>query len=141
MGKTLFVMKNTDLIIGDVATGPNFKCEVSKVEIVGDTPVVKATAACPTGQYSDVGNTSWEVRVTYVNMIEEAAGGTMTFFDFLRENVGTKMLLTWRPRSGGKGYSATVTIPAGSFSGEVEKSTDATVTFPVDGDISDVAAA
>lgn len=139
MTKSLYIMKDIDLILGDEATGPNFKCEVSKVEIAADTPVVKAEAACPTGSYSGTGNTSYEIRVTYLNLIEDSPAGADNFFDFLRENAGSKMLLTWRLIAGGKGYSANVTVPAGSFSGEVNKQTDATVTFPVDGSINDVA--
>ena len=140
MAKSLYIMKDVDLILGDEATGPNFACEVSKVEIAGDTPIVKASAACPTGQYSGTGTTTYEIRVTYLNLVETETTGTKTMFEFLREHAGEKMRLTWRLTKNGKGYSAQVTIPGGSFSGEVDKNTDASVTFPVDGDIEDVAA-
>ena len=140
MSKILYVMRDINLVLGDEATGPDFKCEVSKVEIVGDTPIVKAKAACPTGSYSGTGTTSYEIRVTYLNLIETDTAGADNFFDFLRENAGSKMLLTWRLVADGKGYSAMVTVPGGSFSGEVDKNTDASVTFPVDGEINDVAA-
>lgn len=133
MAKTLYVMRDIDLFLGDEATGPNFKCEVSKVEINGDTPVVKAEAACPNGQYSAVGNTTYEIRVTYLNLVESEPSGADNFFDFLLQHAGEKMPLTWRLTAGGKGYKADVTIPGGSFSGDVSGKTDATVTFPCDG--------
>lgn len=140
MSKTLYVMRDINLVLGDETTGPDFKCEVSKIEVNGETKTVTAEAACPRGNYSGVGNTTWEIKVTYINLLEDDPTSADNMFDFLRKHVGEKMLLTWRPVAGGKGYSATVTVPAGSFSGEVNKSTDASVTFGVDGDIKEVAA-
>ena len=53
--------------------------------------------------------------------------------DFLLENQGKKVAFRFRPRAGGKGYSGVVTAMAGPVGGSQGAWMEGSVTLPVDG--------
>lgn len=133
-------MKNVDLILGDPATGENFKCQLRSITLSPDANVARAKTLCPTGQYSDVDEAEWELQLGYLYGTESDALREV-LGDFLIENHGEKMQFTFRPVSGGAGYSGTVTIVAGAIGGGQGDWSEGSVNLPLEGQPTPVAAA
>lgn len=132
-------MKNVDLIIGDVATGPNFKCQLRSITLSPDSNVARVKTLCPSGQFSDVDDAEWELQLGYLygtesDALKEVLG------DFLIEHHGEKMPFTFRPVSGGAGYSGTATVVAGAIGGGQGDWSEGTVNLPIEGQPAPVAA-
>lgn len=126
-------MKDVDLILGDEATGPNFKCQLRGVKLNPDTNQVSIKTLCPTGQYSEVDDPEWTLEIGYLYGVDADAGGIESLADFLLDNKGDKMPFLFRPRAGGKGYSGTVTLIAGGIGGDQGSFSEQTVQLKLDG--------
>lgn len=135
---TPIVMKNVDLILGDEATGTNYKCQLRSIKLDPDVNVIKTKTACPEGQYSNVDDPEWTLNLGYLDGTDST--GTATLAEFLREHHGEKMPFFFRPISGGKGYTGTVTLIAGSIGGGVGEFQENSVGLPLDGQPEPVAA-
>lgn len=132
MAQPIF-MKDVDLILGDEATGPNFKCELKSVQLNPDTNTVKTKTLCPTGQYAEVEDPEWTLEIGYLNFDEATSEGGLTLADFLLDNKGQKVPFVFRPKAGGRGYKGTVTLVAGGFGGEQGNHSEGSVQLPLDG--------
>lgn len=136
-----YVMKNSDLILGDVALGPNFKCQMKSVKLTPETNISRTKTACPTGQYSAVDDPEWNLELGYlVGDDDETAPVTEALAEFLLENAGEEMPAMFRPVAGGDGWSMIVTIVPGPFGGTVGEFSEESVTLPVKGQPEKVAA-
>lgn len=132
------VMKNVDLILGDEATGPNFKCQLRSVKLTPDTNVVKTKTLCPEGQYADVEDPEWNLELGYLT--GEGDETVQALADFLLDHKGEKEDFYFRPRAGGPGYSGVVTLMAGGIGGEQGGFSEQSVQLPLDGQPVKVAA-
>ena len=133
-------MKDVDLILGDEATGSNFKCQLRSVELTPDTNIERIKTMCPDGQYSEVDEPEWTLALGYLNG-NVATGDPQALADYLLANKGAKTDFIFRPRAGGKGYSGQVTLLAGSIGGSQGSYSEGSVDLPVDGQPVPVAAA
>ena len=137
-----YMMKDVDLILGDEATGPNFKCQVKKVTLNPEVNIQKVKTACPDGQYSAAGDPEWTLEIGYLYGSDNGAGAAAPILsDYLLDNVGTDVPFLFRPTSGGPGYSGTVTLVPGAIGGEQGNFSEQTVNLPVQGQPAKVAAA
>lgn len=128
--KPLF-MRDVDLILGDEASGPNFKCQLKSVQLTPDTDIAEAETLCPDGQFSDVNAAKWTLELGYYH--GTADEGEEVLADFLLENHGEKVPFAFRPVAGGAGYGGTVTLVAGGIGGEVKNHSEQSVELPVQG--------
>ena len=128
-----YMMKDVDLILGDEATGPNFKCQVKSIKLTPSVNVVKTKTACPTGQYSASDDPEWTLEVGYLYGMDGATTPAPVLADYLLEHVGGQLPFLFRPIAGGKGYSGMVTIIPGSIGGEVGSYSEQSVQLPLDG--------
>lgn len=126
------MMKDVDLILGDEATGPNFKCQVRSVTLTPTSSPQKLKTACPQGRYSDVSDPEWDLEIGYA-FGKDADGVMEALADYLLDNHGTKQDFLFRPVAGGAGYSGEVTIIAGPIGGTVDQWMEGSVTLPLDG--------
>lgn len=134
-------IKNVDLILGDVATGDNFKCQLRSINLDPDTNVVRIRTACPEGQFAEVEDPEWTLNLGYLNgNVTGDAGEAAALADFLLEHKGEKVDFLFRPRAGGKGYSGQVTLMAGGIGGDVGGFSEKSVALPLDGQPALVAA-
>ncbi len=130
-----YMMKNVDLVIGEEGTtGTNFKCQIRAVKLTPEVSVQRIKTACPTGQYSDVDDPEWSCELGYVYGSDNGTGTAVEILaDFLLENVGETVPVTFRPVSGGPGYKVMVKLIPGAIGGEHGSFSEQTVTLPVDG--------
>lgn len=128
------LMKNVDLILGDEATGPNFKCQLKSVELSPKYDVQKTSTLCPDGRYSDVAPPEWELQLGYLYGDDNGQGTVVEILaDYLLENAGDKVPFVFRPRSGGRGYRGEVTLLSGGIGGNQNSWMDGKVNLPVSG--------
>lgn len=128
-----YMMKDIDLILGDEAVGPNFKCQVKSVKLTPSVNIVKTKTACPTGQYSAADDPEWTLELGYVYGADDAVTPAPVLADYLIYHVGEKLPFLFRPIAGGRGFSGTVTVVPGSIGGEVGAFSDQSVQLPLEG--------
>lgn len=135
MGFRPYVMKNIDLVIGDEATGPNFKCQVKSAKLTPEVDVQRTQTACPTGQYAEVGDPVWTFEIGYLVGDDNGTLPAVTALaDFLLTNAGAEMPVTFTPRSGEDArWEFRVRIVPGPFGGEVGSFSEESVQLPVIG--------
>ena len=128
------MMKDVDLILGDLSTGSNFKCQARSVTLKPDTSIQKMKTLCPAGRYADVDDPEWELEIGYAYGYDDAVSPvTEVLANFLLANHGTKMAFKFQPRSGQVGYTGMVTIVAGPVGGSQGSWMEGSVTLPLDG--------
>lgn len=128
------MMKDIDLSLGDEATGPNFKCQMRSVTLKPNQSIQKLKTLCPDGRYADVDDPEWDLELGYAYGYDDGQGTAAELLaDFLLENQGKKVAFRFRPRAGGKGYSGVVTAMAGPVGGSQGAWMEGSVTLPVDG--------
>lgn len=129
-----YVMKNVDLILGDEATGPNFKCQIRGVKLTPNVNVIRTKTACPTGQYSDVDDPEWTADLTYLYGDDDGEATVVEVLaDFLLEHAGEELPFLFRPRSGGRGYSGRLKAIPGVIGGDYGQFSENTVSLPIEG--------
>lgn len=128
------MMKDVDFSLGDESTGPSFKCQLRSVTLKPNASIQKLKTLCPDGTYSDVDQAEWELELGYAHG-KDVAGGTVTeiLAEYLIAHHGAKQAFRFRPESGGKGYSGTVTIIAGPIGGSQGAWMEGSVTLPLTG--------
>lgn len=133
-------MKDVDLILGDEATGDNFKCQLKSVALTPETNTVKSKSLCPDGQRAEMEDPEWTLSLGYFEEEAEATDTVEALGDYLFENHGDKVPFLFRPMSGGRGWSGTVTLQAGGTGGEQGNFSEQSVELPLDGQPTRVAA-
>lgn len=136
------MMKDVDLIIGDTATGPNFKCQLTSVTLTPDTTVATLKTLCPSGTFNQAGNPKWTLELGYANFVDEGtpASTIPVLADFLLESSGKILPAVFRPVAGGAGYSMDVLVVPGPVGGSADGWAEQTVSLPVEGQPKKVAA-
>lgn len=125
--------KDVDLILGDEADGPNFKCQVRSVTLTPDTNIERIKTLCPTGQFASVSDPEWSLELGY--LYGKTDGTDQALARFLLENQGDQMPFVFRPWSGDddEGYKGIVTIIPGPIGGEEGSFSEQSVSLPVEG--------
>lgn len=137
-----YMMKNVDLIIGDEATGPNFKCQARGVKLTPETSVQRTKTACPTGQYAAVDDPEWTAEITYLYGMDDGTGTVATILaDYLLTHAGEELPILFRPIAGGDGYSGTILVIPGTLGGEYGSFSEQSVSLPMVGQPAKVEAA
>ena len=132
-------MRNVDLILGDEATGPNFKCQLRSVTLNPNVNVARTKALCPEGTYSAVDDPEWELQLGYLYGTDSDALKKV-LGDYLLENHGDQVPFYFRPVAGGAGFTGTVTVVAGPIGGSQGDWSEGSVNLPLDGQPTKVAA-
>ena len=139
-------MRASDVKIGavtagvpdDEATATAYECEVRSVLFTPDASTERVKTLCPSGSYANVSAAEWSVEIGY--LVGETDSGT-TLSEWLFDHQGEKAIVYFRPVSGGDtGMSAIVTVVAGPYGGEEGGFSEQSVTLPVDGQPSKLAA-
>lgn len=133
-GFTPLVLKNVDLILGDEATGTNFKCQIRSVTLTPSVDVQTTKTACPNGQYSAVDDPSWTLDIGYLYG-KHADAATQALGRFLLANSGEKIPFLLRPWAGDDtdGYTGVVTVLPGALGGTYGAFSEQTVSLPLEG--------
>lgn len=127
-----YMMKDINLVLGDELTGKEFKCQARGVTLTPSVSVQRIKTACPTGQYADVDDPEWTAEVKYLYGMDDGTGTAATILaDFLLANMGTDMPITFRPKAGGPGYTATVKIVPGVIGGDYGSFSEQSVSLPL----------
>ena len=125
-------MKNVDLILGDEATGTNFKCQLRSVTLTPDTNITRIKTLCPEGQFANVDDPEWTLNLGYLYGTDaEAAASALG--EYLRVNAGDQVDFFFAPNAGGPGYSGVVTLVPGALGGEQGGFSEQSVALPVEG--------
>jgi hypothetical protein len=126
--------KNVDLILGDEATGTNFKCQLRSVTLTPDTNIERIKTLCPSGQFASVSDPEWSLELGYLYG-RDSADATLALSRYLLENAGTIQPFTFRPWSGDdtEGYEGSVTIIPGPIGGEEGSFSEQSVSLPIEG--------
>lgn len=136
-----YMMKNVDMIIGDEATGPNFKCQVRGVKLNPEVSVQRTKTACPTGQYAAVDDPEWTAELTYLYGMDDGEGTIANVLaDYLLAHAGEELPILFRPVSGGAGYSGTILTIPGTIGGDYGSFSEQSVSLPMIGQPTPVAA-
>lgn len=125
-------MKDVDLILGDEATGTNFKCQLRSVTLTPDVNVERIKTLCPTGQFSNVDDAEWSLELGYLYGTDDTTPAE-ALANYLLTNAGDQVDFFFAPISGGDGYSGTVTLVPGPLGGEQGSFSEQSVSLPVDG--------
>lgn len=109
------VLKDVTLILGDPATGPDFKKHVDSVTFTPTSSQLTWTGL-GSNTHSDVTTATWVCALNYVQDWETAS----SLSQFLYENEGETIAATFEPRSGsGPSFTADVIITPGAIGGAV----------------------
>lgn len=133
VGWSPIYMRNVDLILGDEASdGSNFKCQLRGVDLSPDVNITRTKTLCPTGQFSNVDDPEWTLELRYLYGVSED-NTNPSLSDYLLDNIGAQVPFTFRPVSGGKGYTGTVTLVPGPIGGDQGSFSEQSVSLPVEG--------
>ena len=136
-----YMMKNVDLVIGDEATGPNFKCQVRGVKLTPEVSVQRVKTACPTGQFAATDDPEWTAELTYLYGQDDGVGTAATVLaDYLLTHAGEELPIYFRPVSGEAGYSGTILVVPGTIGGDYGSFSEQSVSLPMLGQPTPVAA-
>ena len=129
------IMRDVDLILGDPATGPNFKCQLRSVTLTPNAQNQSVKTLCRTnGQFSDVDEAEWTLDLGYLYGEDNGVGPTIEILaDFLMANHGLEVPYRFRPIAGGKGYAGRCKLVAGPIGGQQGSWSEGSVTLPIVG--------
>lgn len=126
-------MKNVDLILGDVTTGTNFKCQMRSIVLTPNVDQQRIKTACPTGQYSNVDDPEWSLDLGYLYG-KDATTAEAALGEYLRANVGEKVdFLVRFDATTTDGYSGVITVIPGPIGGSYGQFSEQSVSLPLDG--------
>lgn len=126
-------MKDVDLILGDVATGTNFKCQIRAITLTPSVDIQRIKTACPTGQFSNVDEPEWSLDVGYLYG-KDATEAEKALGEYLRAKSGEKVdFLVRFKATDTSGYSGVVTVVPGAIGGSYGQFSEQSVSLPVDG--------
>ncbi len=112
-----YVIREVDLFLGDEATSTNFNLQAQKVDLVPDTEQWQVKALAPAGVYAGVDNATWKMEIDYIFGADDTTPAD-AMANFLAANHGTQVTATYRPVSGGPGWTILVTLIAGGIGGD-----------------------
>lgn len=129
-----YVMKDVDLILGDIATGDNFKCQIRSIVLTPSMDIQRTKTACPTGQFSATDEPEWSLDLGYLYG-RHATDQMKALGRYLIENVGEQVPFTvrWDADDPTDGYTGTVTIVPGPVGGNYGQFSEQSVSLPVEG--------
>jgi len=134
------MMDDVDLIIGDIATGPNFKCQLTAVTLKPDAQVQTLRTLCPAGVFNKMSTPTWTLELGYANFVDVGTPDTVPVLaEFLFDNAGDVLPFTFRPITGGDGWSGDVLIIPGAVGGSKDGYAEQSVTLSLDGQPAKVA--
>lgn len=127
-------LRDVDLILGDTAAANNFKCQLRSVLLEPDANITRIKTLCTAyGQYASVDDPEWTLTLGYLYGAATADAGQADLTDYLFDNYGEQVPFTFRPASGGRGYTGTVTLVPGAIGGEHGNFSEQSVSLPVEG--------
>jgi hypothetical protein len=110
--------------------GSDYAAAVSSVAFTPTSPTVTFTGLKKDAVFTDVGNTTWTVGITFAQDWDS----TTSLSRYLFTNAGKTVAMTFRPRVGtGPAFTANVVIQPGAIGGAVGAATTATVTLGLSG--------
>lgn len=133
MAFTPIYMKDVNLILGDVATGTDYKIELRSVTLTPDSNVTRIKTLDPAGQFSNVDAAEWSLDLGYLGGSYDDADARQSLQDYLLAQAGNKIPFAFAPRSGGPGYQGTVTSVPGPIGGDQGSFSEQSVSLPIDG--------
>lgn len=134
------VIKNADLVLGDEASGTDYAIELNSIALTPDVSPERIKTAKPEGRFSSVDDPEWNLDLGYVYGKRDTADGVPSLADYLMDHVGEQIPFTFRPKTGGDGYSGTVTLLPGAIGGDQGAFSTQSVSLPVEGQPTKVAA-
>lgn len=131
--KPLF-LKNVDLILGDEATGTNFKCQMRSVVLTPNVDIQRIKTACPTGQFSNVDDPEWSLDLGYLYG-QDATTAEAALGEYLRAHAGEKVdfLARFDAADATSGYTGEVTVIPGAIGGAYGAFSEQSVSLPIEG--------
>jgi hypothetical protein len=124
-------------VIVDIA-GNDYGQTVTNVAITPASSTVTFTGMKPGATWTESTTPTWTVALTYGQDWET----TNSLSGYLFDNAGKTVLMTFKPRTGsGPSFKANVVIVPGAIGGAVNTFASGTVTLPVSGPVTRVAAA
>lgn len=125
-------MKDVNLILGEEATGTDFKCQLRGVTLTPDTNITRIKTLCPDGQFAEVDSAEWTLELGYLFGDDDVAPDK-ALAQYLLANAGDKVPFFFAPRAGGDGFRGTVTLLAGALGGDQGSYSEQSVSLPLDG--------
>jgi hypothetical protein len=107
----------------------SFEKAISSVAFTPSTKTVTFQGGTPSATYSFPGPTSWTCDLTYAQDWDTA--GSLS--QFLHDNAGTSVPVTFTPASGGGSWAATIVIAPGAVGGNIGDVSTAKVSLGVSG--------
>ena len=126
-------MKDVNLILGDEATGTDYKIELRGVTLTPDFNVARIKTLAPAGQFSNVDAAEWSLDLGYLGGSYDVADALTSLQDYLLTNAGQKVPFFFAPKAGGSGYQGEVTLVPGPIGGDQGSFSEQSVTLPIDG--------
>lgn len=126
-------MKDVNLILGDEATGTDYKIELTSVAITPDSNITRIKTLAPAGQFANVDSAEWNLDLSYLGGSYDVADALVSLQDYLLASAGQKVPFFFAPKAGGKGYQGTVTLVPGPIGGDQGSFSSQSVSLPVDG--------
>lgn len=132
------VIKNADLVLGDEASGTDYAIELNSIALTPDVSPERIKTAKPEGRFSSVDDPEWNLDLGYVYGKNDEG---VSLADYLMDHVGEVISFTFRPVSGGDGYTGDVTLLPGAIGGDQGSFSTQSVSLPVEGQPEKLAAA
>jgi hypothetical protein len=124
-------------VVVDIA-GNDYGNTVTSVALTPASTTATFTGMKPGAVFTETSTPTWTVALTYGQDWET----TNSLAGYLFDNAGKSVLMTFKPRTGsGPSFKATVVIVPGAIGGAVSAFASSTVTLPVSGPVTRVAAA
>lgn len=132
------LLKASNVVLGDPASGVDFACQVKTCKLTQSASEERWGGLCPEGEYVDVAPAQWALELGTV--LGTADAGEEVLVEWLKANHGTTVPYLVRPIAGGKGYSGTLVVKATDIGGDKGSFAETSVTLPVNGEPTPVAA-
>ena len=135
------VIKNADLVLGSEADGTDYAIELTSIALTPDVSPERIKTAKPEGRFSSVDDPEWNLDLGYVYGKYADADAQVSLADYLMAHVGEQIPFTFRPKTGGAGYSGIVTLVPGAIGGDQGAFSTQSVSLPLEGQPAAVEAA
>lgn len=126
-------MKDSNLILGDEATGRDYKIELRSITMTPDVNTSRIKTLDPEGQFSEVDAAEWSLELGYLGGSWDTADAKQSLQDYLLEHAGEKIPFFFAPRAGGAGYQGNLSLLPGAIGGDQGSFSEQSVTLPIDG--------
>lgn len=116
-----------DALLSIAAT--DYAAQVSSVAFTPSSSVATWKGLKPDSGHTAGGNATWTCDITLAQDYDDA----LSFANYLFENEGETVTITFEPKAGGATVTADVIISAGAIGGAVDAFAEATVSLGVNG--------